>query len=473
MNMFLPLGALAEDDVSDLQDFLNTYHCAAKYFIGFDGMTLLHYAAQQGSGKVTAWLVHPHRGLDLNARNIQGRTALFIAASTGGPGSAKVVEILLKAGADPSIPTLIGSTVLMVARSAEVMKMLLLYPVKKEEDENEKKEVGITEVADEKKRQGEGGRKRGKQLILVITGGGLVGKGDEDDKDYDEAGTKEKERRACQAYRCRGESCGGGGRREGAPGSDEKWEGEGGRKQIATQIPVDMDTQDVDGHTALHYAMFGGRKAHWALPLLLAHGANPWVKDSRKRLPIYYLSRHSQPALIDALLERAMTSPPPRVWSLCKARAAGEVEEMEERKGGREGGDTERQEGSRPSETWGAYRTGMCEGMGGSDEELIEEEEGEEEREKEMAQEERSWGRKGRVACSVEGRAKKGNKMPCVVWREGNMKVKEAKEVVEAVVRFVVGGGGERTGREGGRAVLPTEIFAELVELMDWQGRDG
>lgn len=471
MNMFLPLGALAEDDVGDLQDFLNTYHCAAKYFMGFDGMTLLHYAAQQGSGKITAWLVHPHRGLDLDARNIQGRTALFIAASTGGPESARVVEILLKAGADPSIPTLIGSTALMVARSAEVMKLLLQYPAKKEEDENDE-EVGMTEVTEKSKKRGERG---GKQLILFIAGEELDGVMYKYEKDCGEAGTNEKERGlgSCQAYRCGGESDRGEGGREDAPGSDMRWERKGKRMNYETQTPLDIDAMDVNGHTALHHAMFGGRKAYWALPLLLANGANPWVKDRRGRLPIYYLSRYSQPAFIEALLSKAMTSPPPPVWSLCKARAAEEVEEMEEREKEREKGCADGQEASRPSGVRGVCRTDIRKIMGVSEAELIEEEEAEEEGGKVMAQEERGRGGKGRVACSVEERAKKGNKMPRIVWTGGSMEVKEANDVVKAVVRFVVGGEGGRLRREGGRAVLPTELFAELVEMMDWQGREG
>ena len=96
----------------------------------------------------------------------------------------------------------------------------------------------------------------------------------------------------------------------------------------------------------------------------------------------------------------------------------------------------------------------------------------EEEGRKEEAEEERRRRRKGRVLCSVEGRVRRGEKMPCVVWSDKSQEVKEEDEAVEAVVRFVVGGGGGRAGREGGRGGLPTELFVELVEMIDWQGRE-
>lgn len=73
------------------------------------------------------------------------------------------------------------------------------------------------------------------------------------------------------------------------------------------------------------------------------------------------------------------------------------------------------------------------------------------------------------MVCSVEGRARRGDKMPRVVWGKENKKEKEEKEAMEAVVRFVMGGGGGRVGREGG---LPTELFVELVDMMDWQERE-
>ena len=112
-------------------------------------------------------------------------------------------------------------------------------------------------------------------------------------------------------------------------------EGGGGVRE-GPQTRVDVNAQDHDGHTALHCAMFGRLKAQWALPLLLAHGANPWIKDNRGKYPVYYLGPYRSFS-IDNLLQTAMTNPPPRVWSLCKARAAEEVEELEERDGWREG----------------------------------------------------------------------------------------------------------------------------------------
>jgi len=158
--------------------------------------------------------------------------------------------------------------------------------------------------------------------------------------------------------------------------------------------------------------MFGRLKAQWALPLLLAHGANPWIKDNRGKCPVYYLG-YSRPFFIKNLLQMAMTYPPPRVWSLCKARAAGEVEGLEEGEGARERGEGAREGGSGPSRKQGLYRTHVIEGIKGLKEGFIEEAV-EEEGRKEEAEEERRRRRKGRVLCSVEGRVR--GERRCLVW---------------------------------------------------------
>jgi hypothetical protein len=313
----------------------------------------------------------------------------------------------------------------MVARSAEVLQLLLHHPEKE-------------------KKKGEGGEEGREDKAVLEEGEG--GRG------------------------------GGGGATEETMGSDGGMEemadgGGGGVVREGAQTPVDLSAQDLDGHTALHCAMFGRLKAQWALPLLLAHGANPWIKDNRGKFPVYYLG-HSRPFSIENLLKTAMTNPPPRVWSLCKARAAGEVEELEDGEGWREGGEGTSEGGRVLSGGWGLCKTYFIEGMQGVDEGLIGEEKEEWEREEVEAEKERRRRRTGRVLCSVKGRARRGVKMPRVVWGEGNKEQKAEKEEVEAVVRFVVGGGGGKAGREGGREGLPTELFVELVGMMDWQGRE-
>ena len=211
--MFLPLSGLAADDVGSLQVFLRNHHSTAHEFMGFEGTTLLHHAAQQGSYRIVHWLTHD-QGLDVNARNVRGRTPLFVAASTARMESTKIVKTLLQGGADPTIPSNSQTTCLMVAQTADVLRELL------------------------------------------------------DD----------------------------------------------GR--------IDLQAQDFDGHTALHFALFARRKAEWAIPMLLEAGASPWLEDSRGKLPLYYLG-HWRPLRAETLLREAM-----RARVLCKARAAMDVHHL-------------------------------------------------------------------------------------------------------------------------------------------------
>jgi len=252
----------------------------------------------------------------------------------------------------------------MVARSAEVLQMLLHHPEKNGElgEGGKKKEEDKAVIEEGGRGRGEGGVREGEEgglinattAVAAATLEGVEGAGEEqegrrnEDDGRHEDGEKER-RGTAQRWRGRGGSDQGRGR-EGALGSDEESEGGGERARGGAQAQAFLDVyiQDLDGHTALHCAMFGRLKAQWALPILLAHGANPWIKDNRGKCPVYYLG-HSRPFFVENLLKTAMTYPPPRVWSLCKARAAGEVEGLEEGEGERERGEGAREGGSGPS----------------------------------------------------------------------------------------------------------------------------
>lgn len=70
------------------------------------------------------------RGLDINARNEQGETALLIAAWNG---TDDLVEVLLKRGADPNIKTRKGLSALKVASAnghTGIVKMLVAHGAK-------------------------------------------------------------------------------------------------------------------------------------------------------------------------------------------------------------------------------------------------------------------------------------------------------------------------------------------------------
>jgi len=75
------------------------------------GNTHLHNAVREGAKPfVIEFLLK--RGVDVNARNEFGETALLIAARDG---RGTLVDILLNSGADPNIPTKAGYYALTVA----------------------------------------------------------------------------------------------------------------------------------------------------------------------------------------------------------------------------------------------------------------------------------------------------------------------------------------------------------------------
>jgi ankyrin repeat protein len=76
------------------------------------------------------------RGLDINARNNQGETALLIAAWNG---TDDLVQVLLKRGADPNVKSRKGLSALRVASAngyAGVVKMLLEHGAKPNQRKN-------------------------------------------------------------------------------------------------------------------------------------------------------------------------------------------------------------------------------------------------------------------------------------------------------------------------------------------------
>jgi uncharacterized protein len=77
------------------------------------GNTYLHRAVMEAAKPfVIEFLLK--RGVDINAQNEQGETALVIAAWYG---RAELVEILLKKGADPNVKTRKGLSALKVAKA--------------------------------------------------------------------------------------------------------------------------------------------------------------------------------------------------------------------------------------------------------------------------------------------------------------------------------------------------------------------
>lgn len=93
------------------------------------GNTHLHNAVREGAKPfVIEFLLE--RGVDLNARNEFGETALLIAARDG---RGALVEILLNNGADPNIPTKAGYSALTMAKDnghANVAERLVAHGAK-------------------------------------------------------------------------------------------------------------------------------------------------------------------------------------------------------------------------------------------------------------------------------------------------------------------------------------------------------
>lgn len=77
------------------------------------GFTALHYACSGPDNGVTRWLIE--RGAELDARSPNGSTPLMMAAGYGSPDS---IEVLLLAGANPSLRNDKGLTAMDFARQS-------------------------------------------------------------------------------------------------------------------------------------------------------------------------------------------------------------------------------------------------------------------------------------------------------------------------------------------------------------------
>ncbi|KJE95481.1 hypothetical protein CAOG_05930 [Capsaspora owczarzaki ATCC 30864] len=84
------------------------------------GNTALHYAAQCGSLDIAQLLVD-HAGIKLDVQNRQWQTPLFVAASHG---EAEIVQLLIEAGANPSLADKQRSSPASVAKSKEIKDMI-------------------------------------------------------------------------------------------------------------------------------------------------------------------------------------------------------------------------------------------------------------------------------------------------------------------------------------------------------------
>ena len=89
-----------------------------------DGMTALHWAAMKNDAELAQMLVYAGANVRATTR-LGANTPLVIAARNG---SAGVVDVLLKAGADAKAPTSTGTTPLMLAAASgnvEAVKALI------------------------------------------------------------------------------------------------------------------------------------------------------------------------------------------------------------------------------------------------------------------------------------------------------------------------------------------------------------
>ena len=89
-----------------------------------DGMTALHWAARQGDVDLSQMLIYAGANVRAATR-LGGFTPLLMASERGYAG---VIDVLLKAGADPKIATASGTTPLMFASASgktDAIKLLL------------------------------------------------------------------------------------------------------------------------------------------------------------------------------------------------------------------------------------------------------------------------------------------------------------------------------------------------------------
>jgi ankyrin repeat protein/mono/diheme cytochrome c family protein len=99
--------------------------------------TPLHWAVHDAA-KVTLLVA---RGAEVNAKQIEGRTPLFLAASMG--SSQQTVRLLIDHGADPALATANGQTPLMAAAARGNLELLQLL-VDRKVDINAKNSAGET-----------------------------------------------------------------------------------------------------------------------------------------------------------------------------------------------------------------------------------------------------------------------------------------------------------------------------------------
>src|SRR6516164_1061607 len=91
-----------------------------------DGMTALHWAALNGNAEMAQLLIYAGATVKATTR-IGSYTPLYLAAQYG---HAKVLDVLLKSGADAKAPAIGGVTPLMMAASSgdpDTLKALLEY----------------------------------------------------------------------------------------------------------------------------------------------------------------------------------------------------------------------------------------------------------------------------------------------------------------------------------------------------------
>src|SRR4051812_33942110 len=81
---------------------------------------LMKAAWEGNTGQAQALI---HDGIDVNARDAFGRTALLIAASQG---HTYIVQVLLEQGADPGVKDNVGTTALIAAEARGYYRIVSL-----------------------------------------------------------------------------------------------------------------------------------------------------------------------------------------------------------------------------------------------------------------------------------------------------------------------------------------------------------
>jgi ankyrin repeat protein len=120
-------GAIGDTRIADaaMQNDLQTVRSLIKQAIDVnsaqgDGMSALHWAALNGNAEIADLLIHAGANVRATTR-LGAYTPLFMAAKAG---YSTLVDILLKAGADPKTPAMDGITPLMMAASSGSVESL-------------------------------------------------------------------------------------------------------------------------------------------------------------------------------------------------------------------------------------------------------------------------------------------------------------------------------------------------------------